>query len=171
MLNENVNMSAVPKKKLCWNCEGSVAKNIDNCPYCGVYLHGTEEPSENNLWNPSYTPSINQESPTNISSPFYSPETVELTDEDEHTKKVEGNSLETQQLVISTQLKRDFFPIFFLMSGSIFFLFGLVLLLFSSHGTFTLQWNGDNWIYFLSCSLPLLVLGWKFLQDTDKSSD
>ena len=26
------------KKKLCWSCEGRVAKEAENCPYCGVYL-------------------------------------------------------------------------------------------------------------------------------------
>lgn len=158
-------MSAIPKKKLCWNCEGSVAKQIDNCPYCGVYLHGTE-PEEANIWNPSYTPSIDKESISNITTPFYSSaknETIEELPTENETQEESKTSPKDYNLLL-TQLKKDFLPIFFLMSGSIFLLFGLVLFLFSSNGTFTLQWNGDNWIYFLVLSIPFLLLGWSFLQ-------
>src|ERR1700722_8685985 len=31
-------MSQKLKKKLCWNCDGSAALEVENCPYCGVYL-------------------------------------------------------------------------------------------------------------------------------------
>ena len=34
---------AEKKTKLCWNCEGNVARDAVNCKYCGVYLHQNEE--------------------------------------------------------------------------------------------------------------------------------
>lgn len=166
-------MSAVPKKKLCWNCEGNVSRQVDNCPYCGVYLH-SEELEENSSWNPSYQPSNKTEE---IPSPIYQIQQEEtLADQGTHEEKpVE----ETPRKVVKAsndswkihldQLKKDVFPTLFLMMGSIFFLFGLVLFLFSQEGTLTLQWQASHALYFLIFSIPLVFLGWRFLQKSDES--
>lgn len=155
-------MSAVPKKKLCWNCEGNVAKDIDNCPYCGVYLHAAEE-EEDSVWNPSYRPSSKTEE---IPSPLYQikPD-IEQNDEEADFTTESSESLAWNALF--TQLKRDVFPILFLMMGSVFFLFGVVLFLFSQNGTLTLQWQESHGIYFLLFALPLIGLGWIFLQQLE----
>lgn len=159
-------MSAIPKKKLCWNCEGNVSRQIDNCPYCGVYLHA-EELEEEGFWHPSRQSSKYQEleqeqeqDPT--PSPLY-----QITPEVEETTathpKIEELELKAH-LVSFEQLKQDVFPTLFLMSGSVFFLFGVILLLFSQEGSLTLQWNGNHWIYFLALGIPFLCYGWKCLQ-------
>jgi hypothetical protein len=49
------------KTKLCWNCEGSVSRTIENCPYCGVYLSpdsesGKEDKASPALYKPAYSP-------------------------------------------------------------------------------------------------------------------
>jgi hypothetical protein len=157
-------MSAVPKKKLCWNCEGNIAKDTDNCPYCGVYLHGSEEET---FWGPTYQPNDN-ESDLEIPSPLYA------STSNEHSSATNKPAEEIQEsnqnsLTFSTELSKDFFPMLFLMAGSLFFLFGLVLLLFSQDGTFTLQWNEDYWIFFWILSLPLLYAGWHLLQKLDSA--
>lgn len=165
-------MNAIPKKKLCWNCDGNVAKETNNCPYCGVYLHGVESDKESSLWSPSYTPTNTQEV---NSSPHYSEEDQKVaTIEPNHPQNNGIENKETHSskalkgvLPLLSILKNDFFPIFFLMSGSIFFLFGLVLLLFSHEGTFTLQWNEKYWTYFIATSLLSIVLGWYFLQKSE----
>lgn len=164
-------MSAVPKKKLCWHCDGNIAKDVDNCPYCGVYLHA-REPEEDNLWNPSYT--SNLKNIEDILSPLY-----QSKSEGEHVKtQIQQENDEDQDSSSSTddefepfawnpfftQLKQDVFPILFLMMGSVFFLFGVVLLLFSQNGTFTLQWQEKNGFYFLISAFPIIGLGWLFLQ-------
>lgn len=154
-------MSAVPKKKLCWNCEGNVSREIDNCPYCGVYLHAVEEEEETSQWNIPYRfPSTKQEE---IPSPLYQqpeePKEPSIVDE---TPKESSYPLD--------KLKQEVLPLLFLMTGSLFFLFGTVLFLFSDNGTLTLQWKGDHWIYFLGISLPTLYFGWKWLQDGESES-
>jgi hypothetical protein len=53
------------------------------------------------------------------------------------------------------------------MMGSIFFLFGIVLFLFSQNGTFTLQWQESDALYFLIFAFPLIGFGWKFLKQLD----
>lgn len=164
-------MSAVPKKKLCWNCEGNVAQSTDNCPYCGVYIQGTDFESEK-LWNPSYSPpnptELNQEIPQPLYQihPLETPE-PELIEEQKEASASEKSSTTNMPIIILAQLRKDIFPFLFLMSGSVFFLFSMILFLFSHEGVLTLQWNGNNWFYFLFLSVPLLYYGWKCLQDIE----
>lgn len=150
-------MSAIPKKKLCWNCEGNVAREIDNCPYCGVYMHSLN-PNEENDWNVPYDNKTEE-----IPSPLYQIQESEDSPESEVPSLVSSNAFQ--------QIKENVLPIFLLMSGSMFFLFGLVLLLFSNQGTLTLQWNGNNWPYFLIFSLPCVYFGWKYLLQLNQQDD
>lgn len=156
-------MSAVPKKKLCWNCEGNIAKEIDNCPYCGVYVHSPDL-DENSGWSIPY---VNNSKKEEIPSPLYQihGENEDLESEDP-LDKVEESSPAPSML---QQFKEDILPILLLMSGSIFFLFGIVLFLFSDHhGTLTLQWNASQWPCFLLLSLPCVCFGWKYLLQLDQ---
>jgi len=153
-------MSAIPKKKLCWNCEGNVSKEIDNCPYCGVYLHATEEESEES-WNPSFQDERDGTQSTEDSDDVQ-PFTSEQLNRNSHN--LSNNILPSS---LFSQIKSEILPILLLMSGSIFFLFGVILLLFSQNGLLVLQWNGNNWLYFLLASIPALILGWKFFQDLE----
>ncbi len=150
-------MSAVPQKKLCWNCEGNISREIDNCPYCGVYLH-LAELEEDSHWNPSYSTSKTEEIPT----PIYQ------VQEEPNEKEPEEPSSKPHEVFacayLFTQLKRDVFPTLFLMMGSVFFLFGVMLLLFTQNGTLTLQWQGYYGYYFLLFAIPLVGFGWRFLQ-------
>ena len=155
-------MSAVPKKKLCWNCEGNVAKEIDNCPYCGVYLHAPDT-EDDSIWNPAYRPSSENEE---VPSPLYQIQS-EIPQEFEEQGKVVTASDQSESMSwhhLFLQLKRDVFPILFLMMGSVFFLFGVVLLLFSQNGTFTLQWQESDGLTFLLFAIPLTGMGWLYLQ-------
>lgn len=156
-------MSAVPKKKLCWNCEGNVARDIDNCPYCGVYLHASDI-DENAAWNSSHLSSSKTEE---IPSPLYQIKpTEEISEEQEIPREEDSKSFAWNSLY--KQLKGDIFPILFLMMGSVFFLFGVVLVLFSQGGTFTLQWKESDGFYFLLFALPLIGCGWMFLQQLEE---
>lgn len=158
-------MSAVPQKKLCWNCDGNVSREIDNCPFCGVYLHASET-EEDFSWNPSYNPSPKTEE---IPAPIYQIQQKASEEENQETL----SSIDTEESVkwvpSISELKQDVFPLLFLMMGSVFFLFGVVLLLFSQNGTLTLQWQGHDGLYFLLFAFPLLFFGWKFLQQLETS--
>jgi len=165
-------MSAVPKKKLCWNCEGNVSKQIDNCPYCGVYLHA-DELEENSSWIPSYRPSSKTEE---IPSPIYhiqGEQESNKSDEEDEEEEAEASSTAGSNshalMEVFNHLKKDLFPILFLMMGSIFFLFGIVLFLFSQNGVLTLQWQGSQALYFLLFSIPLTGFGWWYLQQLEQS--
>lgn len=156
-------MNAVPKKKLCWNCEGNISRDIDNCPYCAVYLHV----DENSNWSPSYQPSSKTEE---IPSPLYQKEQDSEEDHQEQDSSQEDAENFNWSLLMR-QLKQDIFPLLFLMMGSVFFLFGVVLWLFAQNGTLTLQWQGDHGLYFLIAALPLMLLGWKFFRQLETSEN
>lgn len=155
-------MSAVPKKKLCWNCDGHIAKQIDNCPYCGVYVHSPDL-DESNGWNLPYASGKKEEIPT----PFYQIHENEQ-DDTEELKANEETEEYSLDFSLMQQLKEDVLPVLLLMSGSIFFLFGIVLFLFSNDGKLTLQWNGTLWPYYMAAAVPFIYLGWKYLLQMDQ---
>lgn len=150
-------MNAVPKKKLCWNCEGNVARSIDNCPYCGVYLHATEDVEEDS-WNPPYKLTTLKTDQQDIPSPHYTAQedTVETNLVEEET--------DLSPSPFNHDLKKDLLPLLLFLSASIFFVFGLILMLFSQNGVLTLQWNGNLWPLFLFGSAPLFFFGFHFFQ-------
>lgn len=155
-------MSAVPKRKLCWNCEGNIAKEINNCPYCGVYLNPPEA-EDDTTWNPSYNrPAKKTEE---VLSPLYQiqPQSVQEPEEQDESSETADSQTNTFHILFE-HLKRDIFPILFLMMGSVFFLFGIVLLLFSQNGTLILQWKESHGFFFLLFAFPLIGFGWMFLQ-------
>ncbi|MEC7838977.1 MAG: hypothetical protein VX777_02935 [Chlamydiota bacterium] len=158
-------MSTKTKKKLCWNCEGSVGFTEEHCPFCGVYL----SPS------PSAQEPINQQ---NSYSPPYVMETEEPESDVPQSPYQDSHQQFSQEAVVreksqlpsilpSDQMRQILFPLGLLLAGSGFFLFGLVLFLFSNNGSFTLQWNADNWYYYLVLSVAMLFFGWRALNEID----
>ncbi len=158
-------MSAIPKKKLCWNCEGNVAWHEEDCPYCGVCVKGPHleesskeqrRPSHISALNPPYR--LEQALTTGIPrSPFDIEEDKEEVEDEkpiEPIRRVEPSSL---------------LPLLLLLLGSLSFVFGLILLLFSKDGVLTLRWNGDYWYLYLLVAIPLLGMGWRVLNRLDST--
>lgn len=147
------------RKKLCWNCEGSVSLAEEICPFCGVsvvpaFLEGVGA----NFAPPYSAPLESDEIPK---SPYHTHEEDCLATDTAVTKEEsdeESAMDEFKQVVIAVAL---------LLSGSVFFLFGLALALFSQNGIFTLHWNGDMWFVYAILAFPLLFVGWKSLMKLD----
>lgn len=160
-------MSAILKKKLCWNCEGRVSLEEENCPYCAVYLGPAPgEEGDQDILAPPYRLVESEEEEKVPQSPY----AVEQEEEEE------GKETEIDLSGAKRDLKKVIVPLALLSAGSLFFLFGLILLIFSSQGVFTLSWNAKYWYFYLVFALPLLLFGWKSLQrndedEEDKSSD
>lgn len=175
-------MSAIPKKKLCWNCEGHISHDVDNCPYCGVYVHSREF-DEDSIWNPNYQKIEEEEREVAsskkdaIPAPLYQISlsgTAAFEEEDSSSRTPQPKTLTSAPLAspynIFNRLKQELFPILFLMMGSIFFLFGAVLLLFSENGMLVLKWEETYSTYFLLLALPLITAGWHYLQQIEEDS-
>lgn len=145
-------MNKPVKQKLCWNCEGSVARTLENCPFCGVYLN----PEEQNILKEHPAPYVPEaEAEPSIPEAPYTPVKEEVLPRPDASPI---NALSFSQAVL---------PVLFLTAGAISVLFSLLLLFFSVDGKLTLQWDADMWLYFALAALPLLFLGWRALEKTD----
>lgn len=155
-------MSATLKKKLCWNCEGRVSLEQENCTYCGVYL------------GPAPSGSSSQD----IMTPPY--RLVESEDTEDSSDEIPASPYKTGEGSIASvvqeeldmsiakqDLRQIVLPIALLSAGAICLLFGLVLWLFSTNGTFSLSWNSDYWYVYLGLSFMMILLGWRSLQNCD----
>lgn len=149
-------MNKVPKSRLCWNCEGSVSIAEETCPFCGVSVVPASLDGTINTFVPPYA---SHASDGNIPvSPYGGTDTHHSHEHHKHTP----HAAEEVEPAID-EFKKIVQAVTMLLSGSVFFLFGLALVLFSTNGVFTLQWDGTLWFLYTLISLPLLIFGWRAL--------
>ena len=127
-------------------------RDEETCQYCGVSvvpasLDGSQQP-----FTPLYQPTSHPQSPP--ASQYKQP-----VNRDTPANPQDADS-ETPEASFA-EFKHVLWAITFLLSGSVFFLFGTALALFSHNGVLTLQWNGDMWFLYLLVALPLLFFGWR----------
>lgn len=160
-------MKTTSKRKICWNCGGSVSREILNCPYCSVYLNreGNEpeeiddDEEEEEVQPPFSLTSVQENS---IPQPPYAgvnaAETVLPVENVISKKPIAG-------------WKVIVLPLLLLLAGSSFLLFSAILFLFSQNGLLTLQWKATHWPFYLLAALPLLYFGWNALQNIQEDSE
>lgn len=149
-------MSATPKKKMCWNCEGRVAFSDENCPFCGVYLSSStliNVQNESSTHIPPYSTSSDKSIP---------PSPYGMKEKEEDQTEINDD---LQEEALTSTNKNPLLPTILLLAGSIFLVFGMILLVFSHQGVLTLQWNGTYWFAYLGLALVLLFCGWRALQN------
>lgn len=149
------------KTRLCWNCEGNVLISQEVCPFCGVSVVPASL-DERSSFAPSYRISGHSDSAVPDSS--YA---MHL----DSTKGANEGPSEREDDIETTAAYHDFKQMLMaaiaLLSGSIFLLFSLVLLLFSSQGTLTLQWDATLWFVYGGFALLLLFFGWRKLRNIE----
>lgn len=150
--------SKTAKIKLCWSCEGRVASDVENCPYCGVYLSPQPaQPGKGDPIVPPYT-SEREKLPKDKKAPTppYQPKEKETQGQPQQEDK--------KPSLKKLSMKEVLTPLLSLLSGAVFLLFGLILLLFSDQsGFFTLRWSSDFWPFYVILSVGLLFYGWRTL--------
>lgn len=150
-------MSAVPKKKLCWQCDGRVDMQEENCPFCGVYLSPVfsgQDEGKHTLTPPYRLVTTEEET---IPKAPYAP-SEEVTKEEESPLSIESSSV--RQTILTMAL---------LFAGSILLFFGSLLMIFSENGFLTLRWNGEYWYLYLILAMPLLFFGWRGLNQISET--
>lgn len=158
-------MSATPKRKLCWNCDGAVSLAVDQCTYCGASLKEGAAPKRQpkkpiDPLAPPYA--LRTEAQSDAPTPPFdaigrttaTASSLPSDSEEDVSNESLANPSETRAVLSSLML---------LLGGSVFFLFGLVLWLFSQNGVFTLHWNAAYWYLYLFGGVALLLMGWRAL--------
>ncbi len=157
-------------KRLCWNCDGSVSLHLANCPYCGVDLSLTPEKHGDNS-NPfqGFASPFQNADPLDKSVPTppyghaFNQDIAVSEDEWNQSLGEEADSPKNEE-ELSTSTKREMVALLLLLPGVVFFLFGLALMLFSSDGILTLEWNQSLAMFYFLGAIPLLFLGWRALR-------
>lgn len=148
------------RKRLCWNCEASVSLAEELCPFCGVsvvpaFLEGT---------GADFAPPYSNNGDKNFDipkSPYDRDESATQLEKEEIQKEID------QAGVSLDDFKRIVLSVILLLTGSVLFLFSVVLALFSMNGIFTLQWDGSVWFIYLILAIPLFAFGWRVLMKLD----
>jgi hypothetical protein len=146
-------MSATQKKKLCWNCEGRVPLDSENCPYCAVYLGpAPNDKDARSVLAPPYKIIETEDHEEVVPEPPFVP-SKENSENERLPSLVDSNPNITQVIL----------PLALLSGGALFSLFGFILFLFSEKGMLNLKWNGEYWYLYLIFAFPMLIFGWKSL--------
>lgn len=153
-------MNKSQKKRLCWNCEGSVSISEETCPFCGVSVVPAFLEGAGAEFAPPYF-SYAENDLDIPKSPFAGHEEFAEPENREFAKEAEEGEIDVDEF------KRVAIAVTLLLSGSVFFLFSMALGLFSHNGLFTLQWDGSYWYLYTILALPLLFIGWRSLMKLD----
>lgn len=149
-------MKQKKRQKLCHNCEGDIDLDVIVCPYCAADLREEKleelrrsEPSSSmlqmshSLYPPPYP--IREERPEQPSAP---PATKTV-----HLPQIEEEPSERLFSVLA--------PIVLFSLGTMLFVLGLLLMLFSHDGQVVLKWDGRLWFLYLFAAVPFLVFGYR----------
>jgi len=153
-------MSKKNEKRLCWSCDADVSHHLTKCPYCGADMTKPQAPNEGeSLFKPDAAfaspfqtaPEESQQAPSAFSSDYF-PDQFSSSSQQVKEEVVEEEKGEEGQ-------RREMTIFLLLLPGIVFFLFGLILLLFSEGGVLTLSWNQNLALFYFLASLPLIYLG------------
>lgn len=155
-------MNAAQKKKLCWNCEGRVPLESENCPYCAVYLGPAPgDKGGKGVLVPPYKIIETEEQDESLPED----QSTDIQEENQNVQEHEEDLVASQK----NDVKEVLLPIAMLSGGALFSLFGLILFLFSEQGVLHLRWNGEYWYIYLALALPMLFLGWRSLRNVEET--
>lgn len=85
-----------------------------------------------------------------------------VDDEPEEKQAPSGTGLLKQESILKVV-----FSLIFLLAGSFFAFFGLILKLFSKDGKLVLEWNAESWPYYLFPALIILLIGMAVLPHSE----
>lgn len=137
------------KKKLCEQCEGEIDLQMEQCIYCGSPTESAFTGSKIASIQPLYKTTQSQTEQARYTE--YATQKGSEAEEDEEDFNEEESLYSTIGL-------------FFLLPGSVFLLFSLLLLTCSHEGKLILQWNSSYWPTYLFLGSLLTWFGWsKFL--------
>ena len=134
-------MKPIDRQKICTNCDGRVAYDATQCPYCFAALRvDASAPSK-----------ISTPSPDNFSA-LYTP-----------LSSKPSESIFSPQEAPTEASPQSFWPLLALVVAGNLLTLSILQFFFSDHGVVQLEINASYWFLILLVALPLFYLGWKNL--------
>lgn len=171
-------MKPVDRQKICSNCDGRIAIEAEECPYCGTACSVTEVMTAP---APLFDHQAIQESLTSLYTPPYSNKSAATMKQDKEKNKPKPVTRESHENQLNASLgkfnyspgtpvveteekveeKSSFGPLLFLLLGGNLIIIGLLQFFFSENGILRLQWESKYWFVYCLIAAPLLYLGYK----------
>lgn len=160
---------------MCSHCEEVVHRYAVRCPYCNKNLKNSTTTSSHDIAPPEPVQSKITQMPQ---SAFYANDLLkdamlpikETEEKPQISNEVKVNQMKTDD-AFGKEMKKVLVPLVSLLTGAFFFFFGVILKLFSSNGTFTLEWNASAWPFFVFPAFLLLLVGMVSLPKDPPESD
>lgn len=150
-------MKPADRQKMCSNCNGRVAVESSECPYCA---HEFPESSKNN----SFKHQTLQDSLTSLYKPPYSAGKVSSSPYEAPQAPSMPASAAVAEEEPKEDAKGDFWALFALIVAGNLLTLGLLQFFFSEEGTLRLEWDSSYWYLYCLIALPLFYLGFKKAQ-------
>ena len=154
-------MSTKTHKKLCWNCDGYVHIYEIQCPYCAADLsdYACDKAKEKDSTLTGQIEEIGDKVQEEIERPPYQSSYGHF---EEIPKSAESLPKE-YEIKEEKDLENPLASLLLLLPGSVLFILGLSVILFSVDGYLTFKFKSNLWSIYLMGSLPLLYFGYKTL--------
>lgn len=147
-------------KRLCWNCNGYVEFQFENCPYCSCHIdHLSKNQAVKSGVEGELNASLN-ESVLNPPYPAISKEFAVTKEEWDQALNEDVAEREPEE----KEHKNDLVAMIMLLPGVMFVLFAAILFFFSSDGVLQLQWKASFAYFYLLGAIPLLIFGLRQLR-------
>ncbi len=147
-------MKTSDRQKMCPNCDGRIAHDANQCPYCFANLPAPVDAPSGSLFS--------------LQDSLYSPPYRTATPAEEKKAapaKAASESLaaavaaEKGQEIQAAHDTKGFWPILMLTAGANLFTLGILQFFFSDEGLVKLEMSSGFWFLFVLLSLPLFYFG------------
>ncbi len=148
-------MKVKDRQKMCSNCDGRVAIDSLECPYCGTdFPEGTKQAAAQ---GPLFKNQTLQDSLASLYTPPYSQPKKNVSPEPTLVQEPEL----PQEEETGSQEKGTFWALFALIVAGNLFTIGMLQFFFSDHGLLRLEWDSGYWFLYCLIALPLAYFGLK----------
>lgn len=156
-------MKQADRQKMCTNCDGRVAYEATQCPYCFTTMQA-EAPVQGNLFKSSPP----QDNLTSLFTPPYSARETASEEKKTFKKAPESAAPKIPVEKETVSENKSFWPILLLTLGGNLFTLGVLQFFFAEQGVVRLDINASYWFLFIVLSLPLFYFGYKQLGQTQE---
>lgn len=181
-------MKPVDRQKICANCDGRIAIEAEQCPYCAapcsippqpqaptpLFDHKSIQDSLTSLYTPPYANNKSAPDMKYDKDKIKPKSFVKESHENQLNASLGKVGYSSSAPIIEQekvqQEKSSFAPLLFLLLGGNLLIIALLQLFFSEGGILRLEWQSKYWYIYALIGLPVLYMGYKKAEDAKTES-